>query len=159
MVDVGDRAPDFTAPIVDGGDPEPFTLSDALGDGPVVLAFFPGAFTDPCTDEMCSFRDSMAEYEDVGATVYGVSVDTPFALAEWADRNDLSFGLVSDTNKEIIDDYGVSIDFADMGYYGVAQRAVFVVDGSGEITYKWVADEPPQQPDFDAVQRAAEAAA
>jgi peroxiredoxin len=158
MVDTGDQAPDFTAPLANG-DVEPFTLSNALDDGPVVLAFFPGAFTDPCTDEMCTFRDSLADYEDVGATVYGVSVDTPFALNEWRDQNDLTFGLVSDTNKEIIDAYGVSIDFADLGYYGVAQRAVFVIDSDGRVTYKWVADEPPEQPDFEAVEAAAAEAA
>jgi peroxiredoxin len=158
MVDTGDQAPDFTAPLANG-DVEPFTLSNALDDGPVVLAFFPGAFTDPCTDEMCTFRDSLSDYEDVGATVYGVSVDTPFALNEWRDQNDLTFGLVSDTNKEIIDAYGVSIDFADLGYYGVAQRAVFVIDSDGRVTYKWVADEPPEQPDFEAVEAAAAEAA
>jgi len=158
MVDTGDQAPDFTAPLANG-DVEPFTLSNALDDGPVVLAFFPGAFTDPCTDEMCTFRDTLADYEDVGATVYGVSVDTPFALNEWREANDLTFGLVSDTNKEIIDAYGVSIDFADLGYYGVAQRAVFVIDSDGRVTYKWVADEPPEQPDFEAVEAAAAEAA
>ncbi len=157
MVDEGDTAPDFTAPIADG-DVSEFALSEALGDGPVVLAFFPGAFTGVCTTEMCTFHDRMSAFDDVDATVYGVSVDTPFSLAEWRDQEDLNFGLVSDHDKEIIDEYGVRTDFADLGYYGVAERAVFVVDEDGTVTYKWVGDNPGVQPDYDEVEAAAEAA-
>lgn len=159
MVDVGDDAPDFTAPFVTD-EIGPKTLSDVLEeDEPVVLAFFPGAFTSVCTDEMCTFESELAAFDDVGAAIYGVSVDTPFALQEFKSQNDLSFGLVSDTNKEIIDAYDVEMDFDDVGYYGVAKRAVFVVNGEGEVTYEWVSDDPGVEPDYDEVEAAAANAA
>jgi len=157
MVEEGDDAPDFTAPVAQDGVSE-FTLSEHLDGGPIVLAFFPGAFTSVCTQEMQEFRDRMDAFEAVDATVYGVSVDTPFALDEFRDRHDLSFGMVSDTNKEVIDAYGVRTDFADLGYYGLAQRAVFVIDGDGTVTYAWVADNAGLEPDYDAVEDAAAAA-
>lgn len=157
MVDVGDSAPDFTAPLANG-DVEPFTLSENL-DGPVVLAFFPGAFTSVCTSEMNTLQDDLGRFEESGATLYGVSVDTPFALNEFREQNGLEFGLLSDTNKEIIDAYDVSMDFADMGYHGVAKRAAFVLDGDGEITYAWVSDDPGAEPDYDELAEAADEAA
>jgi peroxiredoxin len=158
MVDVNDDAPDFTAPLANG-DVESFTLSEHLDEAPLVLAFFPGAFTEPCTNEMAAFRDDISEYEDVGATVYGISVDSPVVLNEFREQNDLNFGLISDSDKEIIDKYGVRLDdFVDMGY-AASQRAVFVVDADGTITHKWVADEPSNLPDFDEIQQAAADAA
>jgi len=158
MIAIGDDAPEFTAPLANG-DVETISLSDTLEDGPVVLAFFPGAFTSVCTDEMCTFRDEMATFNDVGATVYGVSVDTPFSLNEFRDQNDLQFDLISDHAKDLIDTYDVEMDFADLGYYGVAKRAVFVVDADGSVTYKWVSDDPGVEPDYDAVEAAAAEAA
>ncbi|MFC7081019.1 redoxin domain-containing protein [Halorussus caseinilyticus] len=157
MVEVGDDAPDFTAPLANG-DVEPFTLSENLDDSPVVLAFFPAAFTGVCTTEMATFEEELDEFEDAGANVYGVSVDAPFSLNEFRDQEGLSFGLVSDSNKEIIDAYDVEMDFADMGYYGVAKRSVFVVNGDGEVTYEWVSDDPGVEPDYEEVREAAEAA-
>ncbi|SNZ13507.1 Peroxiredoxin [Natronoarchaeum philippinense] len=158
MVDTGDSAPDFTAPLANG-DIESLTLSDELGDAPIVLAFFPGAFTGVCTDEMCTFQDRLSGFEDIGATVYGISRDTPFSLNEFRDQNDLSFGLISDLNKEIIDAYDIEMDFDDLGVYGVAKRSVFVVDADGEITYSWVSDDPGVEPDYEEVREAAAAAA
>ncbi|MFB6113330.1 MAG: redoxin domain-containing protein [Halodesulfurarchaeum sp.] len=158
MVAVGDRAPDFTAPLAQDEIQE-FTLSENLDDGPVVLAFFPGAFTSTCTDEMCTFRDEMASFDDIGATVYGVSVDTPFSLNEFRDKYDLTFGIISDHTKEIIDEYDVTMDFADLGYYGVAKRSVFVVDEEGTVTYTWVSDDPGVEPDYEEVEQAAAEAA
>ncbi|WP_435360346.1 redoxin domain-containing protein [Haloarchaeobius sp. DFWS5] len=157
MVDVGDDAPDFTVPLANG-DVESFTLSENLGEAPIVLAFFPGAFTGGCTTEMCTFQDQLAEFENVGATVYGISVDSPFALNEFRDKNGLEFGLLSDFEKEVIDDYGVRMDFADLGVYGVSKRAVFVVDGDGKVAWSWVSDDPSVMPDYDDVQEAADAA-
>ena len=158
MVDTGDDAPDFTAPLANG-DIESFTLSEELDDAPLVLAFFPGAFTSVCTSEMCTFCDELSAFEDIGASVYGISVDSPFTLNEFRDQNDLNFGLLSDIDKEVIDGYDVSMDFADLGVHGVAKRAVFVVDGGGEVAYRWVSDDPGVEPDYDEVAAAAEDAA
>mgnify|MGYP005849859221 FL=1 len=132
-----------------------FTLSDAIEDGPVVLAFFPGAFTSVCTGEMTTFRDRLDGLVDAGASLYGVSIDSPFSLGEFADRNELNFPLVSDTNKEVIDAYDVVMDFADLGVFGVAKRSVFVVDTDGRITYAWVSDDPGVEPEYDDVEAAA----
>jgi peroxiredoxin len=156
MVNEGDDAPDFTAPLVDGDDIGPFTFSERDGEGPVVLAFFPGAFTSVCTSEMNTWQNRLDEVDEAGATLHGVSVDTPFGLKEFADVNDLTYPLVSDTNKEIIDAYDVEMDFADFGYYGVAKRAVFVVDEDDEVTYAWVSDDPGVEPDYDEVLAAAD---
>ncbi|MFC6955141.1 peroxiredoxin [Halorubellus litoreus] len=157
MVDEGDTAPEFTAPVATG-DVESITLSDAVADGPVVLAFFPGAFTSVCTAEMCSFRDRLSAFEDVDATVYGVSTDSPFSLNEFRAQNDLSFGLVSDHEKDIIDAYDVRTSFDHIGLHGLAKRAVFVLDSDRTITYAWVSDDPSVEPDYDEVATAADAA-
>jgi len=158
MVDVNDDAPDFTAPLANG-DVDSFTLSEHVGDEPLVLAFYPGAFTGVCTDEMCTFQDNLANFEDVGATVYGVSVDTPFSNNEFRDQNDLTFDLVSDADGEAIDAFDiVDEDFAGFGY-ATAKRSVFVIDADGTVTYKWVTDDPGVEPDYDEVAAAAEDAA
>ncbi|WP_247000009.1 redoxin domain-containing protein [Halosolutus gelatinilyticus] len=154
MATTGDATPDFTAPLANG-DIESFTLSERLADeAPIVLAFFPGSFTSVCTEEMCTFQDRLAAFEDVDATVYGVSRDSPFTLNEFREQNDLEFGLISDLNKELIEDYDVEMDFADLGVYGVAKRSVFVVDGDGQIAYAWVSDDPGVEPEYDEVEDA-----
>lgn len=158
MVSEGDDAPDFTAPLANG-DVTPFTLSENLDDAPIVLAFFPAAFTGTCTTEMCTFESELASFEDVGATVYGVSVDLPFALNEFREQEGLSFGIISDAEKELIDAYDVEMDFGSIGVESVAKRSVFVIDEDGTITYTWVSDDPGVEPDYEAVEAAAVAAA
>jgi len=150
MVSDGDDAPDFTAPLADDQLGE-FTLSERLDEAPLVLAFFPGAFTEVCSHEMEAFQDRLAEFENAGASVYGISVDTPFALAEFRDQLGLDFGLVSDTNRGIIDAYDLAMDFSHIGVRDLAKRAVFVVDGDGTVTYAWVSDDPGREPDYDEV--------
>lgn len=156
MVSKGNEAPDFTAPVrTPDGDITEFTLSSAIEDGPAVLAFFPGAFTSVCTGEMTTFRDRLDEIEDAGASLYGISIDSPFSLGEFAEQNDLTFPLVGDTNKEVIDSYDVAMDFEDLGISGVAKRSVFVVDEDQTVTYAWVSDDPGVEPDYDEVETAA----
>jgi len=150
MVSTGDTAPAFTAPLATG-DIEEFALEDRLDEAPLVLAFFPGAFTSVCSHEMSTFQDRLAEFQDAGASVYGVSVDSPFALNEFRDKLDLTFDLVSDADKEVIEAYDVSMDFEALGVHDVAKRAVFVVDGDGTVTYAWVSDDPGVEPDYDEV--------
>jgi peroxiredoxin len=150
MISDGARAPEFTAPLAEDQLGE-FKLSDRLDEAPLVLAFFPGAFTEVCSHEMEAFQNRLAEFEDAGASVYGISVDTPFALAEFREQLGLDFGLVSDTNRGILDAYGLAMDFSHIGVRDLAKRAVFVVDGDGTVTYTWVSDDPGQEPDYDAV--------
>ena len=148
VVAVGDDAPEFSAPLANGEIDE-FGLSAALEEGPVVLAFFPGAFTSVCTGEMRTFRDRIENLTTEGATLYGVSTDSPFALNEFRDKLGLEFGLLSDADKELIDAYDISMDFAEMGVHDLAKRSVFVVDGDGTVRYAWVSDDPGVEPDYD----------
>ncbi|MFC7059588.1 redoxin domain-containing protein [Halovenus salina] len=155
MVSAGDDAPDFTAPLANG-DTELLTLSDRLDDAPVVLAFFPGAFTSVCSHEMSTFEDRLDALTEHGATLFGVSIDTPFSLNEFRDELGLSFGLISDTNRDLVNDYDVATDFADIGVEDIAERAVFVIDGSGTVTYAWVGENAGVEPDYDEVEAAVE---
>jgi peroxiredoxin len=149
MVEVGDKAPDFTIPKAGGtayNDVEQFTLSDALGGGPIVLAFVPAAFTQGCTAELCSFRDSLSAFEELDASVYGVSVDLPFAQNTWIQDLDLGFPMLSDWDHELIHAYDVVLpDMYDV--VEVAERSVFVLDSDGVVTYTWVRE--GENPDFD----------
>ncbi|MEF8838059.1 MAG: redoxin domain-containing protein [Haloarculaceae archaeon] len=159
MVSEGDHAPNFTAPLANGGIEE-FDLEETVAEeAPVVLAFFPGAFTSVCTNEMNEFQARLEEFAEAGGSVYGVSVDSPFANNEFRDRLGLTFDLVSDANKEVIDLYDVAMDFEDLGVHDVAKRAVFVVDGDGTISYAWVSDDPGVEPDYEEVLDAVAAAA
>ncbi|QSG06863.1 redoxin domain-containing protein [Halapricum desulfuricans] len=158
MVSKGDTAPDFTAPLANG-DIESFTLSEHLEDAPLVLAFFPGAFTSVCTHEMNAFQDDLTAFEDAGASVYGISVDSPFALNEFREKLGLSFDLISDAEKELVEAYDITMDFADLGVYDVAKRSVFVLDSDGTVQYAWVSDDPGVEPDYDDVLEAVESIA
>ena len=154
--DSGETAPTFTA-TVGTSDHESFDLKDYLGDGPVVLAFFPGAFTPPCTNEMVALQDEFDRFESAGATVFGVSADSPFSQGAFREEHGLEFDLVSDTAGDAIRAYDVEIDIPDLGLYGAANRAVFVLDGD-EVAYAWVADDPTNEPDYDALLDAVRAA-
>ena len=95
MTDVGDDAPTFTASLVTD-EIEPFDLSDRLGDEPVVLAFFPAAFSNTCTDEMEALRDG---FDRDDCALFGVSTDLPHALAAYRAQYDLPFALVGDPDR------------------------------------------------------------
>jgi peroxiredoxin len=148
--DVGAKAPDFTLPDQDR---QPVKLSETLVKGPVVLAFFPAAFSGVCQKEMCTFRDSMAEMNKLNAQVLGVSVDTFFALKAWADQQGLNFPLLSDFNKTAIRDYGV-VNPDMIGLKDIAKRAVFVIDKSGTIRHREVLDDARNEPDYGKVKQA-----
>ncbi|MFC7077251.1 redoxin domain-containing protein [Haloarcula halophila] len=148
MVETGDSAPNITATIANG-EVEAFDLSEHLGDGPVVLAFFPGAFTPPCSNEMVALQNHIGDFEDAGATVLGVSADSAFSLNAFRDEHGLEFDLVSDMGRQAIQDYGLEIDIEDLGLLGVANRAVFVLDDDGTVSYTWTTDDPTVEPDYE----------
>ena len=143
-VDVGSKAPDFTLPNQDRA---AITLGDELKKGPVVLAFFPGAFSGTCTSEMCTLRDATADLNKVNAQVLGVSTDTFFALKAWADAQKFAFPLLSDYNKEVIAKYGV-VNPDMIGLKNIARRAVFVIDRSGVVRHREVLDDARNEPDY-----------
>ena len=145
-VDVGTAAPDFT---LRNQDRESTTLSAERGH-PVVLAFFPAAFSSVCQQELCTFRDHMAELNQARASVFGISVDTFWALKAFQSEQHLTFPLLSDFNKEVIRQYGVYNE--DMiGLKGIAKRAVFVIDGDGSVRYREVLEDARNEPSYQKV--------
>jgi peroxiredoxin len=144
--EVGTKAPDFT---LMNEDRQPVTLSAERGH-PVVLAFFPAAFSSVCQKELCTFRDSMAKLNQAKAKVYGISVDTFFALKAFKDQQHLSFPLLSDFNKDVIQQYGV-FNPDMIGLKGIAKRSVFVIDGDGVVRHREVLDDARNEPDYDKV--------
>ena len=145
-LETGSQAPDFT---LMNQDRQPVTLSAERGK-PVVLAFFPAAFSSVCTKELCTFRDSLTKLNAAKAQVYGVSVDTFFTLKAFADAQGLTFPLLSDFNKEVIRQYGVFNE--DMiGLKGISKRAVFVLDKSGVVRYREVLEDARNEPDYGRV--------
>jgi peroxiredoxin len=145
-VDVGSKAPDFT---LTNEERQPVKLSEQRGK-PVVLAFFPAAFSGVCTKELCTFRDSLARLNQAHAQVYGISVDTFFTLKAFKDAQGYNFPLLSDFNKQAIRDYGVFNE--DMiGLKGIAKRAVFVIDKDGIVRHREVLEDARNEPSYDAV--------
>jgi peroxiredoxin len=146
-IDVGSKAPDFT--LMDQ-DRRPVTLSAALNTGPVVLAFFPAAFSSVCQNEMCTFRDSIASLGRAHAQVFGISTDTFFALKAWGDQQRLGFPLLSDYNKDVIRQYGV-VNPDMIGLKDIAKRAVFVIGQDGVVRHREVLDDARNEPDYTRV--------
>ena len=147
--ETGSIAPDFTLP---NQDREPVTLSKQRG-RPILLAFFPAAFSSTCQKELCTFRDALGQFNKVKAQVYGISVDTFFTLKAFGDQQHLAFPLLSDFNKQVIRDYGVFNE--DMiGLKGIAKRAVFVLDRDGVVRHREVLDDARNEPDYEKVYQA-----
>lgn len=130
MVEVGQPAPDFTLPDQTG---QEVTLSHFHGQ-PVVLYFYPKDDTPGCTTQACAFRDARADYEKLGAKVIGVSPDTVKSHQKFADKHELKFTLVADTEKSVCESYGV---WQEKSMYGKKSmgvvRSTFVIDGEGVI--------------------------
>ncbi|MFO8231315.1 MAG: redoxin domain-containing protein [Longimonas sp.] len=147
----GDPAPDFT---LFTQDIDPFTLSEHRG-YPVVLLFFPGAFTSVCTNEMNTVNNDLASFGvEQGVTVVGISTDSPFVLDEYRKVNNLTFDLLSDHDAEVAAAYGAKYDydFTPMELDRIAKRSAFVVDAEGTIRYAEVLENAGKQPDFEAIQ-------
>ena len=150
-VDVGQAAPDFSLYDTDR---QQRTLSEFKGQN-VVIAFFPGAFTGVCTTEMCTLRDSLSQFNSMNAQVIGISVDGAMVQKAFSDQNNLDFTVLSDFQRQAVNLYDVPLpNFAGMEGYVAAQRSVFVVDKEGIVKYKWVADSPGNEPNYQEVQRA-----
>ncbi|HSW28846.1 MAG TPA: redoxin domain-containing protein [Longimicrobiales bacterium] len=144
-VTVGEQAPDFSLAPAPG--PARVTLSGLRG-SPVVVLFFPLAFSRVCTAEMCQLAEDWPRWEGVGATVLGISIDSPFVNRKFAEETGVPFPILSDFNKEAATVYGVLYpDFH--GMKGVAKRAAFVVDRSGKVAYAWVSEDSGLMPPFD----------
>ena len=148
----GDAAPDFA---LYSDEQKPWRLSNHR-DRPVVLLFFPGAFTSVCTSELNTVNTDFDSFE--GAHVAGISTDSPFVLSEFRSVHRFDFSLLSDHDAEVCARYGAkySQDFTEMELDRVAKRAAFVVDRDGTIQYAEVLENAGHQPDLDSVEQTVE---
>jgi peroxiredoxin Q/BCP len=126
MVDVVEKAPDFTLPDQDG---MPFTLSGKKGKI-IVLYFYPKDFTSGCTNEACHFRDAYEDFTEVGAIVVGISADSQESHRKFREAYLLPFSLLSDEGSEVKKLYGV-------GGGILPGRVTFVIDKGGVIRHSF----------------------
>ena len=151
----GDPAPRFALP---SGPGEIVDVGARIGERPIVLLFFPLAFSSVCTAEMCAVRDDWKVWTDLDADVFGISVDSPFVTRRFREELELPFPLLSDFNHDVGADFGVLYEDY-FGLRGVARRAAFVVGMDGRVAYAWVSERDDVLPDFDALRRAVREAA
>lgn len=122
---VGDKAPDFSL-IDERG--LPVSLKDFLGKKTVILYFYPKDFTTGCTTEACSFRDDYKAFEEKGAVVIGVSLDSVESHKKFSEKYHLPFSILSDSGKTVAKAYGV------LGIGGfLAKRVTFIINKEGTI--------------------------
>jgi peroxiredoxin len=149
----GTSAPDFTLKTKTPHGLEDVKLSDNFGQRNTVLLFFPLAFTGVCTQEMCDVSGGISSYEGLNAAVYGISIDSPFALEAWAQQEKITIKLLSDLNKTVIKAYDVI--FPGLAGIGdTAARAAVVIDKNGTVVHVEQTGTPKDLPNFDAVQTA-----
>ncbi|OHT86962.1 thioredoxin-dependent thiol peroxidase [Mycobacteroides saopaulense] len=129
-LEVGDKAPAFTLLDADG---EKVSLSSYKG-RKVIIYFYPAAMTPGCTKQACDFRDSLAELNEAGLDVIGISPDKPEKLAKFRERDGVNFPLLSDPDKTTLTAYGA---FGEKKLYGKIVegviRSTFVVDEKGKV--------------------------
>ena len=150
MLAIGTTAPDFTLPNGPGTE---VALADLLSKGPVVVFFYPHAYSSVCTDEFCGVRDDWSAWSELNASVVGISVNTPFVVAQWKQEIGLPFELLSDFNKDTITAYDAIYD-EFFGLKGVAKRSAYVIGTDGTIAYAWQTEDAGVQPDMDAIKAA-----
>ena len=139
----GDKAPDFTAQATLGGNEFTFSLADALKKGPVVLYFFPKAFTSGCTAEAHEFAEAAATFREAGATLIGMSGDGIGTLHKFSTQECSSkFPVASDPDLEVIRAYDAAL--VRVGNFGVADRISYVIAPDGKIAYTF-ADRNPDK--------------
>jgi peroxiredoxin Q/BCP len=129
-LEVGDKAPAFSLPDANG---KTVKLSDFKG-RKVIVYFYPAAMTPGCTKQACDFRDGLAELNDAGIDVVGISPDKPEKLAKFTDRDELTFPLLSDPDKKVLTEWGA---YGEKTLYGKTVqgviRSTFLVDEKGKV--------------------------
>lgn len=144
---IGQPAPDFT---LYNSEQQPVKLSDLQG-RPVVLLFFPLAFTSTCTEELCGVRDNLSAYENLDAQVIGISVDSSQTLARYKQDQKLNFMLLSDFNKDVSRAYDTIYETFGYDMKGVSKRSAFVIDKSGNMQHAEVLENAGEIPDLEKV--------
>ena len=141
--EVGERAPEFTLPS-DSWDNK-VSLESVRREGPVVLFFYPGDWSSVCTDQLEQLQKEVERFEEKGAKVLGVSVDSPWSHRAFAKDLGLGFPLLSDFERRIVEDYGVKHEG------GFSERAYFVIDEEGVVRAKKIEDSPSDHPEVENV--------
>ncbi|MEO6569812.1 MAG: peroxiredoxin [Opitutaceae bacterium] len=150
---VGSQAPDFTLKTRTADGLKAVTLSENFGKTQTVLLFFPAAFTSVCTQEMCDITNGLGEYANLGAQVYGISVDGPAAQEAWAKQNKITVTLLSDLNKTVTRAYDVVLP-NQSGMYETSARAAVVIGKDGVVKYAEQTPTPKDLPNFAAIKMA-----
>lgn len=146
-IQIGEKAPAFS---LVASDKSKVNLSDFNGKN-VLLLFFPQAFTSVCTKELCATRDDIARYENAGAVVLAISVDSLFTLAKFKSDNQFNFTMLSDFNKTTAKKYDALYKDWVFNMKGVAKRAAFVIDKKGIVRYAEVLENAGDLPNFEAI--------
>ena len=128
---IGARAPDFTSTAYLGGKAMPFKLSDALKKGPVVLYFFPSAYTQGCTIEAHEFAEATAEFNALGATVIGVTAGQTERLADFSKEHCRDKFAVAAVSKETIKAYDAVLALKP----DLSERTSYVIAPDGKIIF------------------------
>lgn len=146
---VGEKAPNIT---LFNTEKTEVAIHDTPGNK--LLLFFPLAFTSTCTAELCSVRDDIAQYNELNATVYGISIDSLFTLARYQEEQQLNFHLLSDFNKDASRAFGVLDEKFAFNMQGVSKRSAFVIDKEGIVRYSEICPTPGDLPDFKKINEA-----
>lgn len=138
-LDVGEQAPDFSAVAAKAGKQFQFSLSSALTKGPVVLYFFPAAFSDGCSTEAHAFAEAIAEFESLGATVVGVSRDDIDVLSRFSVQAcNGKFAVASDESLAIAKSFDATMQLRS----DYANRISYVISPAGRVTYSYMSLDP-----------------
>lgn len=145
----GDKAPDVRLP---SDSLEQISFADFAGSKPVVVLFFPLAFTSTCTEEMCTMSEDMGSYTGLDAQVLAVSVDSPFVLQRFKRECNAEFPFLSDFNREAARAFGVlRPEPLGPGLLETTDRSAFVIDRDGVIRYVWYEKNPSLLPPFEEI--------
>jgi peroxiredoxin (alkyl hydroperoxide reductase subunit C) len=140
-VKVGDSAPNFYLPQSQGAG-DNIKLSDFKGKKNVLLCFYPFDFSPVCSEQLPAYSAQAERFEKANCEVMGISVDSPFSHAAWAEKFGIQFPLLSDFfGKEAVQAYGL------MHEKGFSNRAVVLIDKEGKVVHAEVTAAPPDLPD------------
>ena len=147
-LNVGDIAPSFELADIEL---KIRTLDEFKG-GKIVVSFIVAASSPVCEVELCTFRDSYQEMNNLGAQVVAISNDGPFANKAFSEKHNFNFPLLSDYTSKTIKDYDVLMpDLLHIKDYNAAKRSVFIINEDGKIGYKWVSEDPLKEPNYDEI--------
>jgi thioredoxin-dependent peroxiredoxin len=130
-----EKAPKFSLLNQEG---KKASLSGLVKSGPVLLVFYPGAFTPVCTKQLCDYRDQHAEFRNLDVQVIGISADPPEKLKEFSKAHNLPFPLLSDPGKKVTKAYGCTSSLL----FGSATRGIVLVSKDQKVLYRYVESTP-----------------